>query len=385
MLLLECPVWTVLLPATLVRFFRDADTTSGTRRPPTGTGKTLLARTLARDMGCAFLSLDVADVSSSSLSSTSGGAGGGERYLRSFFVRAADAAPCVVFIDEMDALCGTQTTAGGRQSTRLLATLLHCIDKICDAPAPRNRVMLLGATNRRFALDASIRRPGRFDREVEIGVPNPGARGQILRNMLRRMVKRPASSVGQVPASRAISGGGADDSVESKEADPTKSANSGNAVGDGGVDESDAWLAELGPAVDHVVRHTHGFVGADLQALCRTASLLALERWQQAQENHNSELSSSSPTAQPPELRITADDLRVATKRTRPSALRAFYLEVPDVRWGDIGGQELAKQQIREAVEWPLRHPEAFARLGIRPPKGAVHAPCAYVGLRFTL
>ena len=301
---------------------------------PPGTGKTLLAKTLARDMNCSFLTLDVSDI----VQATAAGSApeSGTMFLQSFFQRAADCAPCVVFIDEMDALCaqtGPDGSGARASSARLLSSLLTCIDRIADQrPSPRDRVMLLGATNRRYALSASVRRPGRFDREIEIGVPNPAARRQILCNLLRRTI-----ATSQQPEA---------------------------------WDQRQARMEALAPTIDYIVKQTHGFVGADLQALCRTASLLALERWQMSHAANPADSSSESVAASITSLQLSEEDLVEATKRTRPSALRAFYLEVPNVKWSDIGGQEEAKQQIREAVEWPLQHPEAFVRLHIRPPKG---------------
>ena len=133
-------------------------------------------------------------------------------------------------------------------------------------------------------------------------------------------------------------------------------------------------LDALDSVIGHCVQHTHGFVGADLQALCRSASLSALARWQRNRLDLNSteqsEIIPTSPMSEFADLQITPEDLIRATKETRPSALRSFLIEVPNVKWHDIGGQHDAKQQIKEAVEWPLQHPEAFTRMGIRPPKG---------------
>ncbi|RKP33839.1 spermatogenesis associated 5, isoform CRA_b, partial [Dimargaris cristalligena] len=173
------------------------------------------------------------------------------------------------------------------------------------------RLVVIGATNRPNALDDALRRPGRFDRELEIGIPDRLARLSILQTLLRN-----------IPHA---------------------------------LTEAD---------LDAVASRAHGFVGADLAAVCQEAGLTAIQRHVTA--------TSTIPADRVLPLQLTADDLAGAMKRISPSAMREMVVEVPKVRWSDIGGQAEVKQKLRESVEWPLQHPEAFRRMGISPPKGVL-------------
>ncbi|KAJ2853853.1 AAA+-type ATPase, partial [Coemansia erecta] len=260
---------------------------------PPGTGKTLLARAAAAESAATVHVINGAEVTAKFV-------GEAEARLREIFADAVARAPSVVFIDEIDALCPRRSGKGGEAATRTVATLLTLLDGISD----RGRVVVIGATNRPDALDPALRRPGRFDREIEVAVPTPSARLQILQTKLSTAPHRITSDQLQTLASS-----------------------------------------------------THGFVGADLEALVREAAVLAIKE------------SSDSDAAS---LYIEHKHLLRALTLVRPSCMREATLEIPRVRWEDIGGQHATKQLLREAVEWPLRHPEAFQRMGIRPPKGVL-------------
>jgi len=218
-------------------------------------------------------------------------------------------------LDEIDALVPRREDgAGGEVEKRVVATLLTIMDGMEDEATSGtiDRVVVIGTTNRPNAIDPALRRPGRFDREFEIGVPDAEARLAILQVLL---AKTP-HSISRADL-RALAG------------------------------------------------RAHGYVGADLSAVVREAGTLAIKRW----VNANTSLGSSE-TGIPHSLNLTIADLSDALPSVRPSAMRSVFLDTPPVRYSDIGGQAAAIQKLREAVEWPLLHPEAFERLGVRPPKG---------------
>ncbi|GLE01644.1 hypothetical protein PINS_up010478 [Pythium insidiosum] len=261
---------------------------------PPGTGKTLIARALAAELRASIFFINGPEVVSKYI-------GESESNLRDIFRDARKKSPSLIFIDEIDAICPKRDGRVGEMEKRMVATLLTLMDGLDQGD--QGRVVVLAATNRPNALDPAIRRPGRFDREVEISIPNADARFEILRVSLARLPHAIPED-----ALRAL---------------------------------SDA---------------AHGYVGADLSAMCKEAALLALQR------------ASRTNTA----FAVEEDDLRRAMRGIRPSALREIAVDVPHVLWQDIGGQHMIKQQLKEAVEWPLRHPEAFVRMGIRPPKGVL-------------
>jgi AAA family ATPase len=273
---------------------------------PPGTGKTLIARALAKELNARVLTINGPEVVSKFV-------GESEANLRAVFAQAAREAPSLVFIDELDAICPKRDSRVGDMERRLVATLLTLMDGLSAS----RQVVVLAATNRPNALDPAVRRPGRFDREVEIGIPRANDRLAILRVALRRLPHR----------------------------------------------LTDSELLELSSSA-------HGYVGADLGALCKEAALLALHR--AFANNAQSSGAVFSDTDALPAFEVTLSDLKLAMRGIRPSALREVAVDVPRVLWDDIGGQDALKQALREAVEWPLQHPEAFTRMGIRPPKGVL-------------
>ncbi|KAF4044377.1 ATPase family associated domain-containing protein lid 3 [Phytophthora infestans] len=273
---------------------------------PPGTGKTLIARALARELNARVFTINGPEVVSKFV-------GESEANLRAVFAQAAREAPSLVFIDELDAICPKRDSRVGDMERRLVATLLTLMDGLSGS----RQVVVLAATNRPNALDPAVRRPGRFDREVEIGIPRANGRLAILRVALRRLPHKLTQSE----------------------------------------------LQELSSSA-------HGYVGADLSALCKEAALLALHR--AFASNDQAAEAILSNTASLPPFEVTLSDLKLAMRGIRPSALREISVDVPRVLWSDIGGQDALKQALREAVEWPLQHPEAFTRMGIRPPKGVL-------------
>uniref|UniRef100_A0A8C2S8G7 ATPase family gene 2 protein homolog A n=1 Tax=Capra hircus TaxID=9925 RepID=A0A8C2S8G7_CAPHI len=236
-----------------------------------------------------------------------------EARLRQIFAEATLRHPSIIFIDELDALCPKREGAQNENEVekRVVASLLTLMDGI-GSEGSEGQVLVLGATNRPHALDAALRRPGRFDKEIEIGVPNAQDRLDILQKLLRR-----------VPHLLT-------------EAELLQLANS-----------------------------AHGYVGADLKALCNEAGLHALRRVLRKQPN----LPDSKMAGL---VKITLKDFLQGMNDIRPSAMREVAVDVPNVSWSDIGGLENVKLKLKQAVEWPLKHPESFTQMGIQPPKGVL-------------
>ncbi len=268
---------------------------------PPGCGKTLLAKAVANETDAHFISINGPEIMSKFY-------GESEQRLREVFEEAKQHAPSIIFIDEIDAIAPKREEVTGEVEKRVVAQLLALMDGL----EARGDVIVIGATNRPNALDPALRRPGRFDREIEIGVPDKQGRYEILVIHTRNM-----------PLA---------DDVDLKK------------------------LAEI----------THGFVGADLAALCREAAMKALRRYLPEIDLQQERI----PEEVLEKLQVTMRDFMEAFKEITPSAMREVYIETPNVRWSDIGNLEEAKQELREAVEWPIKYPEAFKRMGIRPPRG---------------
>ncbi|KAG1720786.1 P-loop containing nucleoside triphosphate hydrolase protein [Suillus lakei] len=274
---------------------------------PPGTGKTHLARAIASSTNSSVLVINGPELSSAYHGET-------ESKLRDVFKEARAKSPCIVILDEVDALVPRREEgAGGEVEKRVVATLLTILDGIDNASTFDDRVVVIGTTNRPNAIDPALRRPGRFDREFEIGVPDADARYSILNVLLSK-------------APHCI---------------------------------TDAELHSI-------ASRAHGYVGADLGAVVREAGTLAIKRW----ITYIPPGSHADPAATTMTLKLTPSDLSDALPTVRPSAMRSLFIETPPIRFEDIGGQAHIIQKLREAVEWPLLHPEAFQRLGVRPPKG---------------
>ena len=269
---------------------------------PPGTGKTLLAKAVASESDAHFIAINGPEIMSKYV-------GGSEENLREYFEEAEENSPSIIFIDELDAIAPKREETNGEVERRTVAQLLTLMDGLKS----RGQVVVIGATNRPDSLDPALRRPGRFDREIEIGVPDTEERKEVLEIHTRNMPL-------------------ADD-----------------------VD------------LDKISNTTHGFVGADLESLCKEAAMRVVRRI--LPEIQNDE---EIPKEVMEKIVVTGDDFKNAQKEIQPSALREVLVQIPDIKWDDIGGLEDVKQELKEAVEWPLKHPETFQRLGIRPPKGTL-------------
>ena len=274
---------------------------------PPGTGKTLLAKAVASESEANFVHINGPEIMSKFY-------GESEQKLRKIFEEAEENAPSIIFIDELDAIAPKREDVQGEVERRVVAQLLATMDGL----KARGQVVVIGATNRVNALDPALRRPGRFDRELEIGVPDETGRLEVLLIHSRGM---PLTT-----------------------------------EGDGTVD------------LQNLAKITHGFVGADLQALCRESAMKALRRYLPEIDLQADEI----PQDVLDKLEVHNGDFLGALREIQPSAVREVFIEVPDVKWSDIGGLDKAKQELVEVIEWPLKRPESFKRLGITPPKGVL-------------
>jgi transitional endoplasmic reticulum ATPase len=268
---------------------------------PPGCGKTLLARAVANESEANFYSINGPEIMSKFY-------GESEARLREIFQQAQQNAPSIIFIDELDAIAPKREEVTGEVERRVVAQLLALMDGLSG----RGNVIVIGATNRPGALDPALRRPGRFDREIEIGVPDKAGRYEVLQIHTRGMPL-------------------------AEDVDLKKLSNM-----------------------------THGYTGADLSALGRETAMKALRRYL-PQINLEEE---RIPPAVLEKMEVKMDDFTNAYKEVTPTAMREVYIEVTTVHWDDAGGLEDVKQRLKEAVEWPLKTPEIFTRLGIKPPKG---------------
>jgi len=270
---------------------------------PPGTGKTMLAKAVASESNTSFFSINGPEIFDKFY-------GESEKKLREIFDEAQKKAPSIIFIDEVDAIASSREETHGEVEKRLVSQLLT----IMDGLKSRGNVVVIAATNRPDSLDTALRRPGRFDRELEIGVPDDNGRKEILEVHTRSL-----------PLSKDFK-------------------------------------------MDDLVIRTQGFVGADLASLVREAAMACirdvLPKIDLKQEIVPVEILKN--------LKIEKRHFEEAFKFVHPSALRDVAVEIPHVRWSDIGGLEEAKETLKEVVDWPLRHPEAFERLGISPPKGVL-------------
>ncbi len=274
---------------------------------PPGTGKTLIAKALANETNAYFIPLNGPEIMSKFY-------GESEERLRKMFKDAETNAPSIIFIDEIDAIAPKREEVHGEVERRVVAQLLAVMDGLKS----RGRVIVIGATNRPDALDPALRRPGRFDREIVIGVPDRNGRKETLQIHTRGM--------------------------------PI-------AVGDD--EEREKILNELADI-------THGFVGADLESLCKEAAMGALRKVLPQMDLKEDII--------PPDvlesLKVIKEDFTEAFKLMEPSALREVFVEIPNVTWEDVGGLDGVKRELVETIEWPLKHPHAFTKMGITPPRG---------------
>jgi transitional endoplasmic reticulum ATPase len=268
---------------------------------PPGTGKTLLAKAVANESDAHFIAINGPEIMSKFY-------GESEQRLREIFDEAKKNAPSIIFIDEIDAIAPKREEVVGEVERRVVAQLLALLDGL----EIRGQVIVIAATNRPNAIDPALRRPGRFDREIEIGLPDKHGRLEILQIHTRNM-----------PLANDV--------------DLEK-------------------LAEM----------TKGYTGADLAALVKEAAMHALRRYLPEIDLEQEQI----PVEVLEKMEVKMEDFLAAYREITPSGLREIQVEIPEVRWDDIGGLRKVKQEIREAVEWPLKYPQAFTRLGVKPPRG---------------
>ncbi len=267
---------------------------------PPGTGKTLIAKAVANESGANFLYIAGPEIMGKYY-------GESEERIRKLFEEAAEDAPSIIFIDEIDSIAPKRENVTGEVERRVVAQLLTMLDGLVE----RGQVVVIGATNRIDAIDPALRRPGRFDREIEIGVPDNNDRNEILQIHTRGM--------------------------------------------------------PLGEEVDleYLSNHTQGFVGADLLSLVQESAMRSLRRFLP-----DFDLDEDIPQEKLEEIIVSAIDFESALREIEPSAMREVLVEIPSVDWTDVGGLDNVKQEIVEAVEWPIKRPEKFVEMGIKPPKG---------------
>ncbi len=275
-------------------------------RGPPGTGKTMIAKAVANETDANFVSISGPEIMSKYY-------GESEKHLREIFEEAERSSPSIIFIDEIDSIAPKREEVTGEVERRVVAQLLSLMDGL----KARGQVIVIAATNRPNAVDPALRRGGRFDREIEIGIPDRLGRHEILQIHTRGM-----------PLSEDMS--------------------------------EDRGMREISDI-------THGFVGADISSLCKEAAMHAI-RLILPKINIEEEI----PSEIMEQLVVTKDDFYEAFRNIEPSALREVFIEVPEVKWSDIGGLESAKQELIEAVEWPLKYPEAFEAINTRPPRGVL-------------
>jgi len=268
---------------------------------PPGCGKTLVAKAVANESDANFYVISGPEIMSKYY-------GESEARLREIFQKAQEMAPSIIFIDEMDAIAPKREEVTGEVERRVVAQLLS----LMDGMGARGNIIVIGATNRPNAIDPALRRPGRFDREIEIGVPDKVGRHEVLQIHTRAM---PLTS-----------------------------------------DVNLHRLSEI----------CHGYTGADISALCREAAMKALRRYLPEINLKEERI----PGAILEKMEVNLGDFTNAYREITPTAMREVYIEVPSVNWADVGGLTDVKQELQEAVEWPLKKPEVFTRVGIRPPKG---------------
>jgi transitional endoplasmic reticulum ATPase len=274
---------------------------------PPGTGKTLLAKAVAGETNAHFISLSGPEIMGKHY-------GESEERIREIFTQAEENAPSIIFIDEIDSIAPKRDEVSGELEKRIVSQLLT----LMDGMKSRGKVVVIAATNRPDSIDPALRRPGRFDREIEIGIPDDEGRFDILSIHTRGMP--------------------IDEKVDLKQISKT----------------------------------THGFVGADLEVLSKEAAMRSLRRI--LPEIDLDEEKISSDILQ--KIQITSDDFRDALKEVRPSALREVQVQIPNVSWNDVGGLDALKEELKEAVEWPIKYKDAYDYVDVESPKGILlHGP----------
>ncbi|MEM1579352.1 MAG: CDC48 family AAA ATPase [Archaeoglobaceae archaeon] len=334
---------------------------------PPGTGKTLIAKAVANEIGASFFTINGPEIMSKFY-------GESEQRLREIFEEAKQNAPSIIFIDEIDSIAPKREEVTGEVERRVVAQLLTLMDGLEE----RGQVIVIGATNRIDAVDPALRRPGRFDREIEIGVPDREGRFEILQIHTRNMPLEPKYIREFVLEAL--------NRVKKNIDDPKQLKDLDFATEEVKKLENEAEIEKairaiiplelLGEVEAEIVRamlkkladQTHGFVGADIEAFCKEAAMKALRRYLPKIDLEADEI----PIEILESMKVKWEDFIEALKEVEPSAMREVLVEIPKITWEDVGGLEDVKREIIEAVEWPLKFPEKFQKFGIKPPKGVL-------------
>ncbi|WP_297500809.1 CDC48 family AAA ATPase, partial [Thermococcus sp.] len=317
---------------------------------PPGTGKTLLAKAVANEANAHFIAINGPEIMSKYY-------GESEERLREVFQEAEENAPAIIFIDEIDSIAPKREEVSGEVEKRVVSQLLTLMDGLKS----RGKVIVIGATNRPDAIDPALRRPGRFDREIEVGVPDKQGRKEILQIHTRGMPLEPDYDKNEVLGTlREMEEKGSFDAKRlEKLIERVEKVTTEEELKEVLKSEGEIYAEVRNRLIDRMLEElaevTHGFVGADLAALAREAAMVVLRRLiNEGKVNPEQE---KIPPEVLQELRVRKEDFYEALRMIEPSALREVLIEVPNVHWDDIGGLEDVKQELREAVEWPLKYP----------------------------
>jgi len=334
---------------------------------PPGTGKTLIAKAVANEIGASFFTINGPEIMSKFY-------GESEQRLREIFEEAKENAPSIIFIDEIDSIAPKREDVTGEVERRVVAQLLTLMDGLEE----RGQVIVIGATNRIDAVDPALRRPGRFDREIEIGVPDREGRYEIFQIHTRNMpleakysrefvldaIERYKRQIDDPELIKNLDF--LYDEVKNLEKEEEVKAAVKNLLPQEIIDELEVEITRS--MLRSLADQTHGFVGADIEALCKEAAMKALRRYLPQIDLNEDEI----PLELLESIRVTWNDFMDALREIEPSAMREVFVEIPKVTWDDVGGLEDVKREIIEAVEWPLKFPEKFKKFGIKPPKGVL-------------
>ncbi|MEM0088220.1 MAG: CDC48 family AAA ATPase [Archaeoglobaceae archaeon] len=328
---------------------------------PPGTGKTLIAKAVANEVNAHFISISGPEIMSKFY-------GESEQRLREIFEEAKQNAPSIIFIDEIDSIAPKREEVTGEVERRVVAQLLALMDGL----ESRGQVIVIAATNRPDAIDPALRRPGRFDREIEIGVPDKEGRKEILQIHTRSMPIEPEYSRKDVlEVLEALKTRFEKKFIEDMKEKVNKAKDEKEIREVLSRDENlfrEVKAKLIDAMLEDLANRTNGFVGADLAALAKEAAMHALrDRMEKGEIDIEAK---EIPAEVLSKLVVTKKDFDEALKFIEPSAMREVLVEVPKIRWEDIGGLENVKQELREAIEWPLKFPDLFRATNIKPPKG---------------